>query len=223
MSTRATYQINKTTFYCHYDGYPTGAAQRFASMVAAMTVAVEGHRIIDERRGGFEYAFIRGVMDAEPTKNHDEHGDTEWRYTLNVAKDGSAAITVHEGKWKDQQDGGSWRTFSVAYHGDLAAWLNEQRGELVKMLTNAKAKGYSDIKDPEAEALECIPVMVRVEEPFDYGTGHAVYATATEATKIAKMLQAQSDGFSPDNPNRNGYAKRTAAWRAAVEPELQPA
>ena len=72
MSTRATYQINNTTFYCHCDGYPTGAGYRFAKMIEALTVPSGewSHQPIEPRRGGLEYAFIRGVMDAEPTEGH---------------------------------------------------------------------------------------------------------------------------------------------------------
>ena len=33
MGTRATYEIDGAAFYCHFDGYPQGAAVRFAAMV----------------------------------------------------------------------------------------------------------------------------------------------------------------------------------------------
>ena len=71
MATRATYEIDGITFYCHYDGYPAGAMDRLSNMVAA-----------DTGRGGLPFAFIRGNFDAEPTDGHDRHGDTEFRYLI---------------------------------------------------------------------------------------------------------------------------------------------
>jgi hypothetical protein len=71
MSTRATYQINGTTFYIHYDGYEAGAAGYFLNMHRCAT-----------GRGGLAERFLRGNELAEITASHEAHGDTEWRYTL---------------------------------------------------------------------------------------------------------------------------------------------
>jgi hypothetical protein len=71
MATRATYEIEGKTFYCHWDGYPAGAMDRLSNMVAA-----------DTGRGGLPFAFIRGNFDAEPADSHDHHGDTEFRYLV---------------------------------------------------------------------------------------------------------------------------------------------
>lgn len=218
MATRATYQINKTTFYCHWDGYPTGAAQRFANMVKALTVVDEERNYdpIQDRRGGFEFAFIRGNLDAEPTECHQAHGDTEYRYTLTVEGGGFAKIKVEKGYY-----GGS-RTFKAIWLGDLAEWLNKQRFEFEADLRSYKGKGCGYNGDPVADALDAIPVIVRAIETRDPGWGKsafAIYATKAEAEKIATRMQAASDQFQSDNPNKEHYARKADTWRRALEPE----
>lgn len=98
MSTRATYSIGNMTFYCHYDGYPSGAAERFANMVRARYAAElrqDRYPLID-RKGGWAYAFIRGNDDAEPAYDnaHTGHGDTEWRYMLAEDRNGVLGMQV---------------------------------------------------------------------------------------------------------------------------------
>ena len=83
MSTRATYQIRASraptaTFYIHHDGYPEGAAAYFDAMLATFSA---------RESGGYAEAFLRGNLRAELTTNHDEHGDTEYRYTLTIPAD----------------------------------------------------------------------------------------------------------------------------------------
>lgn len=222
MATRATYQINATTFYCHWDGYPTGAAQRFASMVAAMTVC-EPERpceIMQDRRGGFEYAFIRGNLDAEATDSHGGHGDTVYRYTLTVEGGGFAKITVDEREWTIESD--AWKQ---NYFGDLADWLNEQRGALVKQtleLAKRYPKEYAHVtaETAQQEALEAIPVIVRAIETRDPGFGKsafAIYATLSEAEKITAHARARSESFQADNPNRLEYARKAETWHRATQ------
>ena len=68
MSTRATYQFigNITgthTAYIHHDGYPEYAFNY-----------IKGNNNID--------SFITNNEKAEITESHDEHGDTEYRYTI---------------------------------------------------------------------------------------------------------------------------------------------
>lgn len=82
MSTRATYHFKATsnqtapiTFYIHHDGYPAGAAHYAASMLA-----------LDNQRGGWACMFLRANDGAEITSGHDDHGDTEFRYDFNQAK-----------------------------------------------------------------------------------------------------------------------------------------
>lgn len=93
MSTRATYQINGTTFYIYYDGYAAGAAGYFYNMVAC-----------DNKRGGYACQFLRGNDLAELTDSHEYHGDTEYRYTLEA--DGTLTVMTGYGEeWKKTFEG----------------------------------------------------------------------------------------------------------------------
>lgn len=217
MATRATYQINSTCFYCHWDGYPTGAAHRFAMMVAALTVAeADSYRLMEDRRGGFEYAFIRGVLDAEPTDGHDAHGDTEYRYTLKATEGESSMIHVQERGDGDFRRGFAWRTL---FRGELVDWLNEMRAQEERQIADYAKRAPDQCKgvDPKAAALENIPIVVRVIERRDYAaTDWVSYATAAEAAKIGEALAAYSARFKDDNPNKADYAKKAEAWRAAA-------
>jgi len=214
MATRATYKIGRTVYYCHWDGYREGAAIRFAKMVAALTVACEReHDGIEDRRGGFEYAFIRGNMDAEPTQSHDAHGDTEYRYTLEVMKDGLALMTV------------AWRTPGNVWQSDcvmeLGHWLIDQREGYVRMVQRLKAQNpehYADV-DPVAEAFEQIPPMVRADFALYGGAIRHEYATAAEAEKIAAHNEKQAARYTADNPNKNDAAERARIWREALSPK----
>lgn len=75
MSTRATYEFKEKkapTFcvYIHHDGYPEGAAAYFYNT------------LINPSKGNFATQFIRCNEGAELTKNHAQHGDTEYQYTI---------------------------------------------------------------------------------------------------------------------------------------------
>lgn len=75
MSTRATYEFKDKkapTFcvYIHHDGYPDGAAAYFYNT------------LINPSKGNFATQFIRCNEGAELTKNHAQHGDTEYQYTI---------------------------------------------------------------------------------------------------------------------------------------------
>lgn len=225
MATRATYQINGMTFYCHWDGYPTGAAQRFANMIAALTVAEEGDRktidAIEQRRGGFEYAFIRGNMDAEPTPSHDEHGDTEFRYNLRASNDGA---------WIEVQSvSHEWKTHKCVirteYRGDLKEWLDKCRVELAGKLMEYADKGAKI--DAQTEALKCIPEIVRLAKKREYPMGCqgelVTYATRAQALKIEANLRTRGEQFYESNPNRKGYLGEADAWASALNPTAKAA
>ena len=77
MATRATYQFNSknpevtTTVYIHYDGYPQGAAYYFYQT------------LLNPSSGNLATQFIKANNQAEITKSHEAHGDTEWQYTID--------------------------------------------------------------------------------------------------------------------------------------------
>lgn len=121
MSTRATYAFDGLVFYCHFDGYPQGAAERFENMVENMTVpnlAADAFFVLKDTKGGPAFNFIRGNDDAEPAyKNrHDGHGDTEWRYNLAIDNKGLMGIQVM--KRVDYTD--EWRG---DFMGELTTWF----------------------------------------------------------------------------------------------------
>lgn len=128
MSTRATYRFAdrldgycnldwEHTVYCHHDGMPIMAAYRLYRMVGAMTSAdATGIRTA---KGGYAYAFIRANGDAEPTWNHDDHGDTQYRYDIAPGTEGFPILQVRERK----PDGGDGQFWHVTYEGSLAKFV----------------------------------------------------------------------------------------------------
>ncbi len=205
MSTRATYQILDQTFYVHHDGYPTGAAQKFVQMVAAMTVPSEREcGCIESRRGGYPFAFIRGVMAAEPTEGHDAHGDTEFQYTLMLGVAQRPLIKVVDVRNK--------RSFTKP----LAFWLADMRANYVAQHNAYVAKnGGKPIDENSREFATGWPVVIEVYEET-YGWKRYTLATKVSALAIAGLFEADSAKFKPDNPNKAASAKRAADWLAAV-------
>ena len=96
MSTRATYRITEDkgeefptdTFYIHYDGYPEGAAEYFHQL---LTYREEQKVLLgtEFRRKSMAAMFEMGIPLSEKTKDHDAHGDTEYRYNLFFGKIGN--------------------------------------------------------------------------------------------------------------------------------------
>ena len=74
MATRATYEVENMKFYIHHDGYPEGAANYFVK--AYETKKSYDHAI------PLDFAFSLANKKAEHIKSHDDHGDTEYRYTV---------------------------------------------------------------------------------------------------------------------------------------------
>ena len=123
MGTRATYEIDGTVFYCHFDGYPQGAAARFAAMVDKLH-EVTDYGTIRSNGGGMDYAFIRGADDAQPTTTHEAHGDAEYRY-ICYRTDCGVVLTVHARMgWN-----GSWH---IIYSGALWSFINAFTPDLEK-------------------------------------------------------------------------------------------
>ena len=193
------------------DGYPTGAAQRFAKMIEAMTVpsTERGYDPIEQRRGGFEYAFIRGVMDAEPTRDHQEHGDTEFRYTLAVDAKGAAGILV-QARGTGPYESTIW---STAYAGPLVPWINNMR---VMHIGQIKSY-YEKVKQPcpsDEEILEDFPEVVHTYSE-EHGWERNQYATKENAAKIAALFAAEAEKYKADNPNKAQAKARAKSWAAA--------
>mgnify|MGYP000510086920 CR=1 FL=1 len=73
MSTRATYSFSvpQVVIYIHYDGYPSGAAWYFYKALTH-----------PNQRGLGPEQMIRANDLAELTTDHEDHGDTEFRYDV---------------------------------------------------------------------------------------------------------------------------------------------
>jgi len=121
MSTRATYQFlpdrsefkPNVTFYIHHDGYPEGAADYFRATIARGSIGVDN--------------FFRANARAEFTRDHEAHGDTEYRYTINPGK-GTIEVRTrpdfNEGEWP------------ISFYGKLIDFINQQPGEMVHVIAN---------------------------------------------------------------------------------------
>lgn len=117
MATRATYCFHpapgsfrpKVTFYIHYDGYPSGAADYFQAMLDC-----------PNKRGGLADQFIRANECAELTGGHDVHGDTEYRYDVIGRKVRASRRVNFTDRWEQFFDS-SLEDFLAQYRrGDQA-------------------------------------------------------------------------------------------------------
>ncbi|MBT2132656.1 hypothetical protein [Aliiroseovarius lamellibrachiae] len=187
MSTRATYQIEDMTFYCHHDGYPQYAAVRFARMIAVFNVPTveDTFREVEDRRGSLMFAFVRGNLDAQPTESHEVHGDTEWRYTIRFCKKQKLWVVTSECRnwWEDDEK---------------AQWHSQQTYPLDQFIT---IHG----NDFKAEPV--------VQFQMDGGTH---IATRPHAAAIGANLQKRAGQFQEGNPNKARYAARAEVWILAA-------
>jgi len=124
MSTRATYKFSNTslagedvTVYIHHDGYPLGAAHYFMNAV---------NEKMDSGKPLLE-AFITANDGALITRDHEAHGDTDYRYstdgkTILVQK---REITFtddgYKDKWFDLHELTLHEFLAKAIHNDVAA------------------------------------------------------------------------------------------------------
>lgn len=122
MATRATYEIENHLFYIHHDGYPKGAAQYF---LAAMEEGMKNDTIT------LEEAFVRANRDnavVEPIWTHDDHSDTDYRYTVKTApyqlnpKDMTLMIRVDKKAYNTITGLSYWAT---DYFGTLVNFIAE--------------------------------------------------------------------------------------------------
>lgn len=108
MSTRATYEINGKCFYIHHDGYLEGAADYFYN---ALLFIKDKYRSSD-----FEADFFRANKNAEFTTSHEDHGDTEFQYTVTGNN-----LEVKSRIWESK---GSKRKWKSAFNGKLIDFVN---------------------------------------------------------------------------------------------------
>lgn len=119
MSTRATYGFKnsdgvKHIIYIHHDGYPSGAACYFWKM------------LVHPSKGSYATQFIRANDGAELTRNHECHGDTEFKYDLDKCGD-KLFLTAYESDW-----GGSDRVWKSIFAGTLYSFLDSHKDFISK-------------------------------------------------------------------------------------------
>jgi hypothetical protein len=193
MSTRATYEIDGTTFYCHWDGYPAGAAYRFAKMVEALNVPERSDRrtitAIEDRRGGATFAFIRGVIDAEPTDSHSAHGDTEHRYRVTTGKGAGELMIEHASRYPGER-WGAWRAPEP-----LADFINRE--------------------GPAWEGEELCPPVVAMRDPCPHWQ-RTILATLENAKALRAAELELEQRYQDGNPNKGRHAEQAKAWSDAI-------
>ena len=112
MATRATYQIktplNTSTVYIHYDGYLPGAAEYFRNAIDLMRIS--GRQFLP--------CFLWANENAEMTKSHDWHGDTEYRYDLERSA-GVWMVTAYKRQSYNSD------VFEMQWSGPLSNFVNE--------------------------------------------------------------------------------------------------
>lgn len=201
MATRATYKIGNTTFYCHWDGYPEGAAVRMANMVEHLTAPAggKGFEPISDRRGGLPYAFIRGNMDAEPAHmgHRDGHGDTEYHYEVYLSEEPATKGMPRV------------MTFAKNWHED-SPWRLQSNVRLVEFIND---------KGRQFKAPVCVMMEMPAKDPRDFPIYGARYTVATldNARQIEAEMRAKGEGFAEGNPNRATYLWQADLWAAAVD------
>ena len=97
MSTRATYQIDGVYFYIHHDGYEQGAAGYFLAMLNSLHMPLNSSG--RTACGGIAEAFLRGNSQASFTTDHEQHGDTQYRY--DVQQDNGSFVVSYQ--WRNLQ------------------------------------------------------------------------------------------------------------------------
>lgn len=117
MSTRATYLFNNNSLaaepvcvYIHHDGYPMGAAEYFRR---AMNEKMDSGKPLLE-------AFITANDGALITRDHQAHGDTEYRYTTDG---NNLHVEKREISFSDNGYQSLW--FGI-YDGDLHEFIASQ-------------------------------------------------------------------------------------------------
>jgi hypothetical protein len=101
LATRAVYTFisfssaSERHLYLHHDGYPTGAAFRFAAAQRAAADAT-----------GFLAAFERTQPQAEPLVSPEQAADAEYHYRVHLLPGSAPQLAVE--CWRRSPGGGPW-------------------------------------------------------------------------------------------------------------------
>lgn len=165
MSTRATYKIgtrdsHSVVFYIHHDGYPEGAAEYFLAAATANTL-----------RGGMAERFVRANDNAEFTTSHQIHGDTEFRYTLDVNHTLYAEARVD---FSDKWEG--------IYMGPLADFIQAKTG------TKLLRTGGMYLRD-QAAGEKIAGILQKGHDAIARGWSGNASSYASEAWNLIKLYR----------------------------------
>lgn len=206
MSTRATYHFpaTRTTFYIHSDGYPDGAAgYLFRALVFEADMGFGGfEESYAKSAGGFADRFHRANHRAELTTSADDHGDLEYRYTVEPGElhreKGDPVLTVESvaNDWSGKGE----PALTVIYKGPLSAFLNLMGPDITTI-----------DRDPGAEGAVTF-------EPVGFCNGRLM--TRTIAHEIARKVRAEAEEYCRKFPhftgNCNGQRADAESWEIAA-------
>jgi hypothetical protein len=103
LSTRAVYSFigfpsaQECHYYLHHDGYPSGAAWRFAAALQQGDAA-----------SAFLAAFLSSQPQAEALARAEQAADAEYRYRLQLMSSADLQPQVQVQCWRRIPGGGSW-------------------------------------------------------------------------------------------------------------------
>ena len=187
MSTRATYQfvanpdrlLPAITFYIHHDGYLEGAAAYFKAAMLNWT------------GGGLPERFLRANDRAEFARDHQAHGDTEYRYTV----DGTFLRAEKRYNWTE--------VFNGIFVGDLVEFV-EKYGE-TKLL-----KWHDQYFDLELARGQLKVKLAEAKRQTESGwTGNA----SSAMNEVWRFSMAMFKTFGPDEATEQASAEVQAADR----------
>jgi hypothetical protein len=101
LSTRAVYSFigfpaaQECHYYLHHDGYPSGAAWRFAAASRQ-----------SDKAAAFLAAFLNSQPQAEALAGVEQAADAEYRYRLRLMASGDPQLQVQ--CWRRIPGGGNW-------------------------------------------------------------------------------------------------------------------
>ena len=230
MSTRATYSIaergyqkrnewgqRQATFYIHHDGYPEGAAHRFAMMIESkVEPGEEPFSGIGRKNGGWTFAFIRGNDEADMTESHQVHGDTEYRYHVSwadgwmVNQDKQKVCYLHitaekavypympgidtpHSEWPEDAHIRAWKPF---FTGDIADFIMKYRSEGWGTPLICVAKEYNNSSKKVTHQ----------------------YATHDTRNHLIDWNLKKMETFDDKNLNKAVYARKAEMWSEAEIP-----
>lgn len=186
MSTRATYKFKytdeytpDTTFYIHHDGYQEGASTYFYNALI---------HYINGNSKSLITSFVAANVDKVGfTRDHDAHGDTEYRYTVTDDKDLLVEALDNNILSED--------VFNVVFSGTIKDFVNEYAWKCTDAKTSEEALGQKGWGYKKWEPL--------VEYTTKYGARlvSTLSKLKLDLRNKKKELKAYGENFGVDTGN----------------------